>query len=71
MSNDQKYWARVVFPEIRRLTGHAYPELEKHLEELPVQVLMDLHRLTQDVQHEITQAKRSVQMWPGGPRLRI
>lgn len=71
MPGDARYWADVVRRELYHLDGRRYSELEKALEKMDVQALMDLHRLFQNVQQTISSAKRTVQMWPGGPRMRM
>ena len=65
---DARYWARVLLPEIRRATGRRYPALERELENLPVDVLMDLHRFMQDMGTEMEIARKKGRFWPGGPR---
>lgn len=65
---DAKYWVRVLIPEINRATGRRYPKLERELENLPVEALMDLHRFLQDVGTEMEIARRR-RLWPGGPRI--
>ena len=68
---DQKYWARVVGSDIHSLSGRNYQHLFGALEEMDVSVLRDLHRLMQDAQQEVSSAKRTVRMYPGGPKMRM
>lgn len=69
---DAQGWMRHIVPAMAGLSGgHRYQHLEGALEKLDPEALSQLHRFLQDVEQQMIQAKRTVQMWPGGPRIRM
>lgn len=71
MDNSPEYWTRVIIPEMFQLVGRRYPAVENMLPAMSVEALREFHRFLQDAQQEVMAAKKSVQMWPGGPRVRM
>jgi len=67
---DKEYWIRCITPELYRFRGQ-HQALLRALEDMPVDALEELYRVLQEAQQEIHSAKRTVQMWPGGPKLRM
>ncbi len=62
---------RLIQGAIYRTSGRNYPHLLGNLDKLPPEALRDLHRLLQDLEQEVQDAKRKVKLWPGGPSIRM
>lgn len=67
---DKGYWIRSVKGELYRFRGQ-HRALIRALEDMPIEALEEFYRVLQEAQQEIHSAKRTVQIWPGGPKLRI
>lgn len=68
---EQEYASARVTRHMSQLTRKRYPELESKLKELPIEALHELERFLRDVDYELIQAKRTVHLWPGGPKIKL
>lgn len=62
---------QMIEAHMMRIVYKNYPNFVNALKALPPEARYDLERFLRDVDHELMTAKRNVQMWPGGPRIRM
>jgi hypothetical protein len=67
---EYEYWVRLIESRLSNQRG-VYRDLRKHLRHMPIEALRDLDLLLRTFDEDIRSAKRTVRMFPGGPKIKI
>lgn len=70
MAASKTYWIRNITPILYQFRGQHH-RLIAELEKLSVEGLEDLYRLLQNIEQDLSTARRTIQPFPGGPHMRI